>query len=412
MREVLQAIRSILDYGKMPASVPHEYRRALVELLFARVDRSSERQQHGHHAMRALNRVLEAAATDSELFSLKRLLQIDSKVANFETTLSTVPRLPQPDPTLTAKFQYKHVAKGGETIADVALAYGFGPKNLYAMAYSPYNYDLHMTLVKGDTIYVPLPPARLQALIERLEALATVARTSLTVALDEAEANREIEEQVEDLENALVVIEAASVCFNVLHALGEGIVIGAKAAKLGTRAAEAGFESFKVTLLKGGELKIAEANAHELHHLIHSHLLEWAAISVGHTALEFLGWGLEASKGLKAWGARHHASVVLHHNPINWLSPTYWAPLFAAGWSLATFGVRRLTGSQAAPAAKRDAKELLRIFLYGVDEHSERLKEGHKAELERRAEAEIENLEWAKMQAEAQMKSPMYQYQP
>jgi len=384
IHRLLYAIKIALDDGRLDENAPPVYRAALIELLEARSDRGDTRKTRFEHSLRMLSSALAIAESDSELFSLKRLWKIDSKLATWERLCALGPaQLPRPETQHLEKFQYPFIAKGGESVLDAARSLGL--KNPWAVAHPAYGYEPYMRLRKGDTIWVPMPPAQLKELIATSEELIEGAREHLEALLQATEVHQQ------DLEATLTIIEGVSVMANVLGALAAGIQMAAHTTRLAAKLSA-----------HGGEHMLAHLN---------KHMLLWVGETLGHTAAEFLGWGLEMSHSWQGFLARHPNFDALWRSApgLSWLSPNYWAPLVAAGWcGTKQFGfwISGRRGEQAA--AKRDQDELLEMFFLGREGFSEKAR----ITFEQSAERQIDRLESQIEEAKSQLDSPVYEYKP
>jgi hypothetical protein len=289
VRGVLHCVASILKDGEMPTAVPAKYQDALQELSDAREDRTDGQKQRYEHAVSGLLPALRPAEA-SHLSVLKDKLEIDKLMAQWRMVCSWGPA-PLPPLIFHQKYEYTYTAQGGETITQIARQFGF--ESADPLSHPPYGYAPNMRLAKGDVIYVPFPPRRLQNWIDTTEKMIKGAKEGLKEAVETQKIMKE------NLENYLMKIEALSILANMAKGAVEGIKIGAKAAKAVTN-----HYAKKIT----------------------EEMAEWGIDEAKGTSEELLGAAIEASGAPK----RGLILALRHFPPLGWRSPAYWASLASA----------------------------------------------------------------------------------
>jgi len=183
-----------------------------------------------------------------------------------------------------------------------------------------------MRLRAGDKLYVPYTQRHLKQLID----LSMRMIVSATIELAKLLKKQHLEQ--DEFESFLLKIEAISILANVGAGLARGAALTSTALKATSVA--------KTTEVAG------EA-------------LNWIAFEGGKTSAEILGMAIEASKAPKKG-----IIFYLRHSPIGWLSPTYWASLWAAvsehEWEAFLYG--------AEGVAHKRAEELTRQTLRYVND--------------------------------------------
>lgn len=146
-RQVALAIVAIVENGYIPPAVPIRYQQALRDFCDGRVDRTSERKSRLDRAVKSLTPVLNA---------IDRKILLSTRADSlFFSQISAYSKLQPslPVPKLHEKYEHKYVAKGGETITDVAKK--FGHPSACCLCHAAYAYPPNMRLQIADTIYVP-----------------------------------------------------------------------------------------------------------------------------------------------------------------------------------------------------------------------------------------------------------------
>lgn len=289
---VLHAIAMILNEGEMPPAVPAKYRDALQELADAREDRTDERKRRFEHSVRELASVFTLSDTNHMQSAVRSRLKIDGLIARWRIICSGGPA-PLPNKIVHYKYEYTYIAQGGESVLQVAQR--FGHANADPLSHPAYGYAPNMRLAKGDTIYVPFPPHRLENFIEAAEKMIEGAHEGLEEAVERLNIDKE------HLESFLTVIEAMSILIGMAAAATSVVKLGAKGAK---------------------------AVTHRYAEKITEEVAEWGIEEGTKTSAELLGMALEASRAPKKG-----LMLALRHTPIGWLSPNYWASLVAALWN-------------------------------------------------------------------------------
>lgn len=276
-RQVVRAIVEVVKNGRVPAWGPAHYQQALGNLCDGLVDRTRARRGRLERAEKILTPVVDA--TDRQTILSTNVETLFGRALMY---LNLQPGLPTPQ--LHQKFEHTHVAKGGETVAEVAKMYKFDTPA--PLCHAVYDYPPNMRLQAGDKIYIPYHPKALKQLILASFKMMASARAYVK----EFEAKQHVE--TEKLENYLVIIDAIS----CVAGMNVGIGFAAKAAaKTGTIAVAASKEA-----------------------------VETLTITAGKTTAELTSLGIDASRTPK-----RGLALVLRHifGPLN---PSWWASLYAA----------------------------------------------------------------------------------
>jgi len=130
-RQVISAIVEVIDKGNVPAWAPGKYRQALRDLCDGRVDRTNRRKDLLERAEKGLAPVLEAADRQTLLST-----NVETLFGGAMIYRKLQPGLPSPQ--LHEKFEHTYVAKGGETVAEVAKKYGYD--NAGPLCHASYDY--------------------------------------------------------------------------------------------------------------------------------------------------------------------------------------------------------------------------------------------------------------------------------